>query len=184
MTLEHWGFFQYSRVVTLSTHFHIQIDSIWMDQCTLASFWPGSDMTQRLPSFGELMLPGTNYFIDTEHRRKHQSDIGVCGFLVVCLGSLSCCEVNHLPVFSHLVAAGFHQEWPVTTWPIPAKEKQPHNIMLPQPCFTIITAPGWCAVFGFCQTLRFFKLTKKLNLYHKTFCLWHQNLQCIIIIWK
>ena len=84
--------------------------------------------------------------------------------LAVCLGLLSCWKVNLRPslksfadsnMFSSKIALYLALSiFPstLTSFPVPAEEKHPHNMMLP-PCFTAgMVCSGRCAVLVFCHT--------------------------------
>lgn len=72
-----------------------------------------------------------------------------CVILAVCLGSLSCWNLNLWPslrswVLSNrfsvrisLYVAPFRYPSILSSLPVPAAEKPPHSMMLPSPCYTI-----------------------------------------------
>ena len=85
--------------------------------------------------------------------------------LAVCLGSLSCWNVNlHRSLRSFalssslssmicLYLAPFIVHSILTSLTVPATEKHPHSMMLPPPCFVVgMVLCGWWAVLGFHQT--------------------------------
>ena len=85
--------------------------------------------------------------------------------LALCFGSSSCWNVNLLPSFRfmadsskfssrillHFVPSMVPSILP--SLPVPADEKQPHNMMLPPPCVTVgMVLTAGCAVLGLFQT--------------------------------
>ena len=85
--------------------------------------------------------------------------------LAVCLGSLSCWNINlcHSPIYFTLWSrfssriclyfAPFIVLSILTNLPMPASENHPHSMMLPPPCFMVgMVLDGWRAVLTFHQT--------------------------------
>ena len=85
--------------------------------------------------------------------------------LAVCLGSLSCWNVNprrslrSFALWSRfssricLYLAPFIVPFILASLPVPAAEKHPHSMMPPPPCFMVgMVLDGWLAQLGFCQT--------------------------------
>ena len=72
-----------------------------------------------------------------------------CVVLAVCLGSLSCWKVKRRPTLS-AVEQVFIKDFALfifpsilTSLPVPATEKHPHNMMLPPLCFTVGMVAGF-----------------------------------------